>query len=253
MRFVIDNIDSCNSTNSVAASFPLPGRGEPVRFVATAEQTAGRGQKGNSWEAEPGRNLTFSAVWHPEGVAPVEQFAISEAVALAVVDLLSKYGIEAKVKWPNDIYVADRKICGILIEHSLLGNEITRTIAGVGINVNQEKFVSNAPNPVSMKQLTGVKYDLATLMREYAEALVRRLDIVAEAEGRRRHHEEYKSKMWRFDSTPHPFRDTASGKIYHGEILDVELSGMLHIRSFDDENRYRYAFKEVEFLPSGLF
>ncbi|MDE6339270.1 MAG: biotin--[acetyl-CoA-carboxylase] ligase [Muribaculaceae bacterium] len=249
MQFVIKHIECCPSTNTVAAAVAAPSVDRPLLFIVADEQTAGRGQKGNSWEAEPGKNLTFSAVWRPVGVAPAEQFAISEAVALSVVDLLGKHGVDAKVKWPNDIYVDDRKICGILIEHSLLGSDIMRTIAGVGINVNQEIFLSDAPNPVSMKQLTEIEYDLAGLINEYARFLSLRLKAIADKSGRDLHHQEYMKKMWRFDSLPYPFRDVASGKIYKGVIMDVELSGHLHVRSINDENQYRYAFKEVEFLP----
>ncbi|MDE7409349.1 MAG: biotin--[acetyl-CoA-carboxylase] ligase, partial [Muribaculaceae bacterium] len=90
-------------------------------MVTAYRQTAGQGQRGNSWEAEPGKNLTFSIFYRPVGLPPIAQFSMSEAVSLAVVDFLAGHGIEAKVKWPNDIYVDDRKICGILIRHSVMG------------------------------------------------------------------------------------------------------------------------------------
>ena len=115
--------------------------------IYTNSQTSGRGQRGNSWEAEPGKNLTFSMLVKQPAVVPSKQFRISEAVSLAVVEWLSQYSDGFSVKWPNDIYYNDKKICGILIEHVLCGNAIVHTIVGVGINVNQQHFLSDAPNP----------------------------------------------------------------------------------------------------------
>lgn len=249
----IIRLHSCASTNSYAAGLPMPDRGSGLYFIVTDEQTAGRGQKGNHWEAEPGKNLTFSVLWKPVDVAPAEQFALSEAVALAVVDLLDENGIEAKVKWPNDIYVKDKKICGILIEHSLFGPEITRTIAGIGINVNQSEFLSDAPNPVSMTLLTGATYNLPDLLMNYADCLEKRLKKTETEEERELLHKEYKEKMWRGDGKFYPFRDVASGERYLGRIMDVESAGFLHILPLKGEKEQRYAFKEVEFLPSEGF
>ena len=163
----IEWLDECVSTNTQVTEYPLSEEGV---IVAARCQTGGRGQKGNSWEAQPGKNLTFSAMWKPRGIAAREQFSISEAVALAVVDFLEDAGINAKVKWPNDIYVDDRKICGILIEHSVMGTEISRTIAGVGINVNQREFLSGAPNPVSMASIAGTEFPTERLLDSHLRA-----------------------------------------------------------------------------------
>ncbi len=134
----------------------------PHGYVLMArEQTAGRGQRGNSWEAAPGMNVTMSVMLRPQGLPAAAQFAISEAVAMGVVDLLDSLGVDgARVKWPNDIYVGDRKVCGILIENSLCGTIVGRSVAGVGLNVNQREFVGGAPNPVSLRQLLGRDLDV---------------------------------------------------------------------------------------------
>lgn len=246
----IEWIEECASTNSYAAALP-PETGEVV--VATRRQTAGRGQKGNTWESEPERNLTFSAVWRPTAFAARWQFAISEAVALAVCDLLAHCGIEAKVKWPNDIYVGDRKICGILIEHSVMGTDIDRTIAGVGINVNQRVFRSDAPNPVSMAQIADREFPLPALLNEYVRILEARLADIMTHEGRETINAEFKERMWRFDGEAHPFRDRDTGHCYRGIIRDVEPSGLLTVECADAGACKKYAFKEVEFLLSELF
>ena len=172
----IEWLDECVSTNTQVTEYPLSEEGV---IVAARCQTGGRGQKGNSWEAQPGKNLTFSAMWKPRGIAAREQFSISEAVALAVVDFLEDAGINAKVKWPNDIYVDDRKICGILIEHSVMGTEISRTIAGVGINVNQREFLSGAPNPVSMASIAGTEFPTERLLEDFEMKLRRRLSQIS--------------------------------------------------------------------------
>lgn len=238
-------IDECSSTNSYAAGLEHDGN----FAVATRRQTAGRGQRGNVWESEPGRNLTFSAVWRPEDFKATRQFAVSEAVALAVVELLAEQGIEAKVKWPNDIYVGDKKICGILIEHSVIGSRIGRTVAGVGINVNQKEFFSDAPNPVSIFQILGKELSVETLFNRYLELLEARLDkLEKEAGFEEQQHEEFKRRMWRFDGCGYQFRDRLSGRSYSGLIRDVEPCGYLHVEDAESGESFKYAFKEVEFL-----
>lgn len=244
----IEWLDECVSTNTQVTEYPLSEEGV---IVAVRCQTGGRGQKGNSWEAQPGKNLTFSAMWKPRGIAAREQFSISEAVALAVVDFLEDAGINAKVKWPNDIYVDDRKICGILIEHSVMGTEISRTIAGVGINVNQREFLSGAPNPVSMASIAGTEFPTERLLEDFEMKLRRRLSQISGSEGRIMIHDEFQSRMWRFDGSAYPFRIRESGESYPGIVRGVEPMGFLHVENADTGETCRYAFKEVEFLLSG--
>lgn len=240
-------IDECGSTNSESPKYFSP---DELVFVATRSQTAGRGQKGNHWEAEPGKNLTFSAVWQQSDFLARNQFSISEAVALAVVDLLNAHDLEAQVKWPNDIYIGDKKICGILIEHSVTGMNLDRTIAGIGINVNQSEFRSDAPNPVSMMQLAATEFPLESLLEEYGGFLESRLAQISSGEGMYALHEEFKDNMWRFDGNDYHFFDKGTQSEYLGRIVDVEHSGMLLVEDSASGERYKYAFKEVEFLLS---
>ena len=121
MKFL--NLEETLSTNSYASA--RAAELEDWTVVSARRQTAGRGQRGNGWEAEEGKNLTFSVFFRPENFRARDQFALSEAVALAVVETLAGEGIEARVKWPNDIYVGDRKICGILIEHAVMGMNVS--------------------------------------------------------------------------------------------------------------------------------
>ena len=124
-----------------------------LSVVAAKSQTAGKGQGAHKWLSEPGKNLTFSILLKEEqlkSIHPNSQFTISVITAISLVEVLGKYGIEANIKWPNDMYVGDRKICGTLIENSIRSNRFTWSIIGIGLNVNQKIFDSTLPNPTSM-------------------------------------------------------------------------------------------------------
>lgn len=218
----------------------------PVMVIAE-RQSSGRGQRGNYWESASGKNLTFSILFCPESFRAVEQFSISEATSLAVVDFLKLHGAEAKVKWPNDIYVGDRKICGILIQHSLMGSNISQSILGVGININQTEFVSDAPNPVSLRQLTGETYILESLTAEIAECMESRLRQIYGMRHRMALHEEFMCNLWRGDGSFYPFCDTASGENFNAAIDGIDLEGVMTLR-LKDQSARSYRFKEVSFL-----
>lgn len=214
--------------------------------VLTHDQTAGRGQRGNSWEAEPGKNLTLSILLRPEAIHPSKQFLISEMVSLAVVDTLEKFLVpyvnreRITVKWPNDIYVNDLKIAGILIEHSITSTRIEQTIVGIGLNVNQTQFLSDAPNPVSMAIISNRNFNLDQLTAEIAEP------IICHRFNDNNIHSSYLSRLWRADGMPHPFR-TPDGNEFMATITDVSTSGMLRLR-MPDNNIKEFAFKETAFV-----
>lgn len=244
MKFLmLEEVDSTNSYVAVHAS-----ELEDMTMVMAETQTAGRGQRGNSWESEPGCNLTFTLFCSRPDVVPSRQFAISEATALGVVDMLESYGIVASVKWPNDVYVGDKKISGILIEHSLCGNAIEHSRIGIGLNVNQKEFLSDAPNPVSIKMITGEDSDLTRAAAVLYDALNRRLTMAYTEEGRQQLHDEFLNRLWRSDGELHPFRDRDSGDLFNATILDVEPEGMLILKAENEDAPRRYAFKEVEFI-----
>lgn len=240
---LLEQVDSTNSYVSLHAA----SLADMTMVIADA-QTAGRGQRGNSWESEPGKNLTFTLLHRPKGVLPREQFAISEATALAVADFLEENGIIATVKWPNDIYVDDRKIAGILIEHSLTGSAITDSRIGVGLNVNQQEFRSDAPNPVSMRQLTGHDYDISRTAARVGAHLERRLTMASTLEGRETLHAEFRSRLWRGDDGAYPFRRRGEDGIFHGVITGVSPEGPLSVRDNATGETSEFMFKEVEFV-----
>lgn len=244
LRMEIIHLEEVDSTNAYikreAANLVAP------LMVIARTQTAGRGQRGNSWEAEPGKNLTFSVLFRPQSFPAISQFSISEATALAVYDFLNLNGIKSKVKWANDIYVGDRKICGILIQHSLANFNIGYSVLGIGINVNQTEFVSDAPNPVSMKQITGTTYDLGQLSVQIARCIEERLCKIYDRADRDILHEEFKDNLWRGDGKLYPFADTATGERFDASIVDIDPHGPMTLRLSDNTLR-TYEFKEVSF------
>lgn len=209
--------------------------------VAARCQTAGRGQRGNTWESEAGANLTFSVLVRPSGIVPSKQMAISRAVSLAIVRWLDRYlNEEVAIKWPNDIYVGDKKICGILIEHVLTSGRIDRTIIGVGININQRKFLSDAPNPVSLSQLTGKSYPLDKMLEEVSGEIIALVEAENEACGELTE-EDYMSRLWRREGY-YRYRD-AEGE-FMARIANVASDGILTLERADG-TMSKYAFKEV--------
>ena len=211
-------------------------------------QSAGRGQRGHKWESRKGENITFSAIFEPTFLPATKQFLISEVVALAVVDALRYYGVGAKIKWTNDIYVGDRKLAGILIEHKLSGVNISRTIAGIGLNVNQLEFSADLPNPVSMRQITRLELDCREVLERVAEKLMERYEMLRRGEEQQLQ-ADYHELLYRRDALHWYF--LPDGKAFRGTIRGVEPSGALIVENEKGEQR-SYLFKEIEFSVKNI-
>ena len=213
-------------------------------------QTAGRGQRGHEWHSRKGENLTFSVVLEPNFVPIAEQFSVSEVVALSLVDMLADYGIEARIKWTNDIYVGDRKLVGILIEHSLATTTLRRTIVGIGINVNQTEFDASLPNPVSMAQLLGRELNVEEVLQCFLTHLQRNYEALREMQNAKCKmqnflHKRYNSLLYRL----HEYHTYAlpSGERFSAKILDTASNGALRLE--DEQGEIKdYLFKEIEFV-----
>ena len=215
--------------------------------IYTPCQTAGRGQKGNSWESEDDKNLTFSMLLKRPPVKARDQFCLSEAAAMAVVDALTAQAGETfTVKWPNDVYWQDKKICGMLIENSLDGADIATSIIGIGINVNQERFLSDAPNPVSLKGITGRDYDLETLLRQVCSRIGQQVDSLHDDHARQSLHQRYMAALYRNDGRQHPFED-ATGHRFMATVTGIAPDGTLTLRHQDGTTR-DFLFKEVRHI-----
>lgn len=167
----------------------LKGELDNLSIIATVEQTAGRGQGDHSWFASPGANLTFSMLMRfPHqgafSLAASDMIHITHIATLGIYDYLLSKGIESRIKWPNDIWVGERKICGILIENILDAAMISESIVGIGLNVNQEDWPQSLPNPVSMYELSGKRYELKEELVQLKEKICRRFELLGSADGR---------------------------------------------------------------------
>ena len=232
MEWDIVHIDETDSTNQW-----MKHHLSDTDFCVVADyQTAGRGCGSNTWESERGQNLLFSVLLHPLSVPASKQFHISMAVSVAISEALEQYIGDVSIKWPNDIYWRNGKICGILIEQTLKGTAIRECIVGVGLNVNQRAFHSSAPNPVSLWQISGQPTDRMLLLSDILQRLKR---LMAEDVRQR-----YLQRLYRRRGF-HPYTDARGA--FMAEIASVEDDGHLLLR--DDSGRERrYAFKEVQFV-----
>lgn len=207
------------------------------------EQTAGRGQLENVWESEPGQNLIFSFVLYPDFLEIRRQFMLAKVVTLGIYKALNKYVDSLKIKWPNDIYAGNQKLGGILIENSIMNGLLKNAVVGIGLNVNQTVFYSDAPNPVSLRMLTNQHYDCETILSEILSGINWYYALLCEGE-EEVIDQDFKSVLYRLNEK-HYYK--AEDEIFEGEILGVNEIGQLLIRK-PDGKVLDFNFKEVEFL-----
>jgi BirA family biotin operon repressor/biotin-[acetyl-CoA-carboxylase] ligase len=237
---IITWLDSVDSTNSEALRrLPeLPGG----TVLAARDQTAGRGQRGNTWYTEPGKNLTFSLVLKDLPLSAPEAVRLNLLSSVAVASYLESRGVTAAIKWPNDIYVAGRKICGMLIENTLgPGGRLMASVIGIGININQADFPQLA-NATSLSLCTGKEYDLEAELEAFLgtfEGLLSQWDPEELSAA-------YSARLYR-KGTPARYHDLLTDQAYQGVIEGVEPDGRLHIRNLDGGDYY-YRFKEVSYI-----
>lgn len=232
-----------DSTNNYANTVIRDGQCPEGTVFLAYEQTAGRGQVNNFWESEPGKNLTFSVVFYPEFLEIRHQFKLSKVVTLGIYQAISKYVSNIRVKWPNDIYAGDRKLGGILIENSVMYGLLKSSVAGIGLNVNQTKFGSNAPNPVSLKMLTNEQFDTDQVLKEVLSGINFWYELL-KAGQYEKIDDEFISVLYGFHEK-RKFRSEEG--IFEGEIIGVNEIGQLQIKKQDGEIR-KFHFKEVGFL-----
>lgn len=216
--------------------------GELMTIVTTRYQSAGKGQGSNSWESERGKNLLVSIKVRPNGLPIERQYVLLEAMALAIRNVIASYAPNTTIKWPNDIYVGDRKISGTLSECSFSGKYIDDCILGSGINVNQEIFLSDAPNPISLKQITGVDTDPDDILADIIEQLEQYLFAI-DSGNYMLVHSLYHTYLYRRQGF-HLYEDKDG--VFNAKIVDVRPNGYLELER-EDGNRSLYAFKEVHF------
>ena len=222
-----------------------------LSVTAARFQTEGRGQRGNKWTSERGENLTFSMLLKfGEGAFPPlpvsRQFAITKAATLAVVSYLGGKGVEASVKWPNDIYVRDKKICGMLVENVLDGDKVAVSFVGIGLNMNQREFDPSLLNPTSLSLATGSRYDLESELEVLASILAGSFGRLLGSGAPSAADEEYESLLYRKGEF-HEYVSCADGTVFEGKIIGVSPEGRLLVINKEGEHK-EFAFKEINFI-----
>ena len=242
----IERLKEVPSTNDYLKKLCQEGKAREFHTVLAESQTAGKGQRGNSWESETGKNLTFSMVLYPTNLEIKDHFFLSILTAFSVFEALRFYTDGFSIKWPNDIYWNDKKIGGILIENEMEGKYITQSVIGIGLNINQEVFLSDAPNPVSLKQIVGTTIEREEVLNRIFKGLLGGY-FMLESDPQKAIstlQTLYRQHLYRKNGQ-HLYRD-AQGE-FMAEIHNVETDG--HIVLKDEQNTLRrYAFKEVTFV-----
>jgi len=212
---------------------------------ATLFQSAGKGQRGNKWQSDYGENLLFSILFKPKSIASSDQFIISQTVTLGIVNYLKKHGIDSKIKWPNDIYVGDLKICGILIENSISGDKLSCSVVGIGLNINQKEFIG-VPNPTSVALQTGqeLRYDINQELDSILENIFEQYDMIntdwAEIES------EYLKLLYRKNEL-HKYIDRTNDTEFEGKIIGIDHTACLLVEKSDGSIQ-KFAFKEISYV-----
>ncbi|MCY7352890.1 MAG: biotin--[acetyl-CoA-carboxylase] ligase [Cytophagaceae bacterium] len=245
-------LPSCHSTNDeLVKMIPETGGDSTLEgtVVVTDQQTAGRGQRGNRWEAEPGQNLTFSLLLKPTFLQASAQFDLSIAIALGVYEALGEHLDEnqLRIKWPNDLYhlhpaEGNQKLGGLLIENTLQGYQVSTAIVGIGLNINQ--LIFPVPQATSLRRITGqpFSYDLERLLARLLECLEAEYLRLRQG-GQQAQKARYLARLFRYQEW-HPYR--SNGRLFNAQLLGVDETGCLALETTGGL-RY-FGIKEVEFV-----
>lgn len=243
----IIEIEQTASTNTYTANLLQSEKQAEGTVIIADNQTDGKGQDQNKWESEPLKNLTFSIILYPIFLDPGDQFLLSKSISLGIIDflktILPDHHKSIKIKWPNDIYVGDKKICGILIQNSITGNCLSDSIIGIGLNVNQSIFKSKAPNPISIKNLTDKEIDLkdglssicSSLNNRYTQLFNQQHDIISQI---------YLERLYRFGEW---CNYKINDNLLVAKINGISEFGQLLLQD-QNGNDYTCNIKEVAYL-----
>ncbi len=249
MEFVKRQYSHLDSTNDEALRLIADGSAEEGLVLHTYKQTQGKGADKKRWESESGKNLTFSLVLRPRFLEPSQQFVLTEMVSLALFDVVGhRLGIEnLSIKWPNDLWFKDKKLAGVLVQNRIKGNQLDFSVIGVGLNVNQKKFFSDAPNPASLIQFSGKEENLINLLAEllerlenYYERLKTNIKSLENLYLQKLYHID--NWAWYCDEAG-LFTAKITGVDRYGRLLMTDRQGGLRV----------YGFKEVTFLFDERF
>lgn len=236
-------LNRTDSTNNYANRLVLTEAAEEWTAVMTPFQENGKGQQGNAWESEAGKNLLASLILYPRFLPAGKQFYISKITCLAIASCLAAEVENVAVKWPNDIYIGDKKVAGILIENAIKGENLFSSVVGIGVNLNQEKFVSGAANPVALKQVSGKQYDPGQMLRKITRAAhagyMKLKDAKYDEIDRAYMAQLYRNREWAL------YRKGTD--VFEARIVGIGEFGQLQLETANGEV-HSFMFKEVEFV-----
>ena len=236
-------LNEVESTNNYANQLILSNKADEGTVVLTQFQKKGKGQLGNRWESEAGKNMLATVILYPRFLNAGKQFLLSKIVSLSLVEFLKTKTDDISIKWPNDIYVGNKKIAGLLIENSIKGNALFSSLLGIGLNLNQEKFLSDAPNPVSLKQITGDEYDIENVVDEILSLIFKWYKKIETGN----FHEidsAYFAQLFRVGEWG---EYSKSKNIFEAKIIGIGEFGQLQLEKRDGKVE-EFMFKEVEFV-----
>jgi BirA family biotin operon repressor/biotin-[acetyl-CoA-carboxylase] ligase len=236
-------LESVPSTNDYLKELSAKQKKPEGFAVFSKTQTKGKGQKENRWETEKGKNIALSMLFYPEFLPINRSFLLSEAIALGVKDAIEEESLQIEIKFPNDIYHKNQKLGGILMENEIIGTKITSTIAGIGLNVNQETFPKYIPNPISLKQILNREITVETLLEKLISQIKQRYSLLKNgntAKIIRDYHDALYRKSGIFQ-----YQDKNSR--FKAETVKVSDNGILYLKTTEKEER-KYACKEIKFL-----
>ncbi|MFA6403807.1 MAG: biotin--[acetyl-CoA-carboxylase] ligase [Salinivirgaceae bacterium] len=241
--FTINEIIEVDSTNNYLKTL-LNTNQLPEGYVIVADfQNSGKGLGANTWESEPGKNLTFSLLLRPDSLKAEDLFLLSKAVSLGIIDALNEIRNCFTIKWPNDIYYQNKKVGGILIENQIQGDYIKYSVIGIGININQDVFTSEAPNPISLKQVFGHSANNQEILKKVLNQISIWYDMLSD-EYFDKINEQYFSHLFR-NTDYHDFK--TGEELFHAKIKEVANDGQLILKTPAGEIR-KFYLKEVEFV-----
>lgn len=240
-------LPTIDSTNAYAKELLTKNKPSAGTVIWAGQQTAGRGQVGSSWETAPFQNLTASFILHPNFLEVNQQFALNQAIALAIRDLLLSINLSnerVKIKWPNDIYVDTDKVAGVLIENVIEKSKIKHSIVGIGLNVNQSEFSPTLKNPTSLYQKTGKSFEITQLLSELCRFVEQRF-LQLKAQKISELKAIYTQNLFRYQEV-YNFQIAESQEVIQAQILGVSPAGKLIIQH--EKQLREFGLKEIQFI-----
>jgi BirA family transcriptional regulator, biotin operon repressor / biotin---[acetyl-CoA-carboxylase] ligase len=233
-----------DSTNEYVTQLLKSNRPEEGTVFITDHQTHGRGMDTHSWESEPGKNLTFSILLYPHYLPVARQFMLNQVIAVGLSEFVrNKVNEHVTIKWPNDIYIGNKKVCGTLIQSSIISQSFDFVVIGIGLNVNQLHFTSPAPNPVSLQNVTGIEYNLYELLEELCIILDRWYEQLRSGNSRTIR-ENYLSALYRLNEW---YKYSIRENECDARITGISQYGQLILQG-TEEKQYVCDIKEVIYL-----